>query len=262
MRVYFISKKLILRVLLLVFIISTVVLLSVPYYNVAFNVFSSTKEIPIYSVDTPKNIVSMTFDCAWGGEDIPKLLDILNSYNVKATFFMVGDWMAKYPEDVKLINKNGHDVANHSHTHLDMTGLNEDKIKLEILNANKKIEELTGNKNILFRAPFGAYNNLMVKTAKSMGIYMIQWDVDSLDWKDMGVEAIVSRVTNKVKNGSIILFHNDTKFTLDALPGVIEGLRNKGYEFVKLTDLFIKDNYYIDFEGRQHSLIKESGSID
>lgn len=262
MRVYFISKKSIIKTLVMIIMLGCVISVCMQYKSIVVNVFSSAKEIPIYSVDTTAKSVSITFDCAWGGEDIPKILDVLNKYKVKATFFLVGDWMNKYPDKVKLIDINGHDVANHSDTHPDMTSLAKYKMEMEIANANNKIQELTGKKNILFRAPYGAYNNLLVKTAKGAGLYPIQWDVDSLDWKNLGVEAIVSRVTSKVKGGSIILLHNDTQYTLDSLPQVIENLSSKGYQFVKVSDLIIKENYYIDYEGKQHNLIKESFSID
>lgn len=232
------------------------------YKDRVLNVFKPNKDIPIYSVDSQDKVISITFDCAWGGEDIPKLIEILKRYNIKATFFVVGDWADKYPENIKLLHNNGHDVANHSDKHLDMTALSESQIKEDMEKASSKITVLTGVRNNLFRAPYGSYNNRLIQTAKSLGYYTIQWDVDSLDWKDLGVSAIVERVTSKVKNGSIVLFHNDTKYTLEALPEVIENLKVKGYNFVKLSDMIIKDNYYIDVQGTQKNIIRESWSID
>ncbi len=262
MKVYFITKMLLIKILLLSILVIIGVYVLIPHMEPVKKAFSSNKEIPIYSVDTTKNEISITFDCAWGGDDIPKLLDILEKYEVKATFFIVGDWMNKYSDNVKLIAKNGHEVANHSYTHPNMTLLKDEEIRKEILMANNKILELTGKQNNLFRPPYGAYNNLVIKTAKSMGQYPIQWDVDSLDWKDLGVSAIIERVAQKVHNGSIILLHNDTKYTVSALPSLIENLRNKGYKFVTVSDLILKDNYYIDYNGVQHNLIKESWSLD
>lgn len=262
MRVYFITKKAIIRLLLFTVLILSSIIVVAPYKDVVIDVFNAKHDTPIYSVEIPQKKVSITFDCAWGGEDIPQLIDILNKYNIKATFFIVGSWMDKYPENVKALYKAGHEIANHSDNHLDMTGISEETIRNEIINADQKIEKLTGSKNNLFRAPYGAYNDKLLRTAKSIDRYVIQWDVDSLDWKELGVDSIISRVTEKVKNGSIILFHNDTKYTLQSLPSVIEKLKSQGYEFVKVSELIMKENYYIDHQGRQQSLIKERTSID
>lgn len=261
-RIYYVTKKTIIKILFLIIVIIGLILVTMPYAEAVFNVFKQNHEVPIYSVETDKKVVAITFDCAWGSDDIEELVGILDKYKIKATFFVVGTWLDKYPDKVKLLNKKGHEIANHSDNHLDMTKISEDKIKTEIENLNKKIKQLTGKDNNLFRAPYGEYNNKLIKTAKSIGQYVIQWDVDSLDWKELGVEPIVNRVINKVKNGSIILFHNDTKYSLQALPTVIEKLKARGFEFVKVSDLILKDNFYIDYQGRQHSLIKESGSVD
>lgn len=262
MRVYFVTKRSIIKILLILVVICTAIFTSLPYMGSVSSVFSSNRELPIYSVETPKSVVSFTFDCAWGGDDIPEILNILDKYGVKATFFLVGDWMNKYPDNAKMIDKRGHEIANHSDTHPNMAGLKETEVKNEITNANNKILNLTGKTNTLFRAPYGEYNNTLIKTAKTMGMYTIQWDVDSLDWKELGVNAIIDRVGQKAHNGSIILFHNDTKYTVAALPTVIENLKNKGYQFAKVSDMIIKNDYYIDYKGVQKNLIRESWNLD
>ena len=180
-------------------------------------VFSPTKELPIYSVETQQKKVAISFDAAYGNEYTTCILDTLDKYNVKSTFFLVGFWVDKYPDDVKEIARRGHDVANHSTTHPNMSQLNAEEMVEEINITGKKIEELTDKKPILFRPPFGDYNDLLIRTCKENGYYAIQWDVDSLDWKELGVQPVVDRVTRNIKNGSIVLFHNNAKYVREYL---------------------------------------------
>lgn len=229
------------------FVIICVVLLS--------TITVSAKLLPIYSVFTDKKQVALTFDCAWGADDIDEILETLDQHGVKATFFMVGDWMRKYPEAAKKIAEKGHDVASHSDKHPHVTEMGKEEIKKDIRFAHNTIKEITGIDANLYRAPYGEYNDTVVEAAKESGYYIIQWDVDSLDWKNYGKQEMIDRVL-KHKNlspGSIILLHNATKYTKDALPTIIEGLKGKGYELVPVSQLIIKDNYTIDHTGRQYS---------
>lgn len=214
-------------------------------------VFSPTKELPIYSVETSDKKIAISFDAAWGNEYTKSILDTLDKYNVKSTFFLVGFWVDKYPDDVKEIVKRGHDVENHSTTHPNMSQLSTEKMAEELNITGKKIEELTGKRPTLFRPPFGDYSDNVIKTARDNGYYTIQWDVDSLDWKEFGVQPVVDRVTRNVKNGSIVLFHNNAKYIKEYLPLVIERLQESGYEIVPISELIYKDNFMMDNTGRQ-----------
>ncbi len=189
----------------------------------------------------------------WGNEDTAKILDILARNNVHVTFFMTGGWVEKYPEDVKAIAAAGHDLGNHSENHKKMSELNTDECKQEILSVNDKVKALTGSDMFLFRPPYGDYNNNLITTTRSINYYPIQWDVDSLDWKNYGVDSIINTVLNHkhLGNGSIILMHNGAKYTADALESVIKGLKEKGFEIVPISQLIIRDNYTINTEGRQ-----------
>ena len=214
----------------------------------------SAKLLPIYSVFTEKKQVAITFDCAWGAEDIDQILGILEGENVKATFFMVGDWMRKYPEAVKKIADKGHDLASHSDRHPHVTQMSKEDIKKDIRFAHNTIKDISGVDANLYRAPYGEYNDTVVQAAHESGYYIIQWDVDSLDWKNYGRQEMIDRVL-KHKNlspGSIILLHNSTKYTKDALLSIIKGLKDKGYEMVPVSQLIIKENYTIDHTGRQY----------
>lgn len=219
--------------------------------DVVSTVASTTRKIPIYCVETDEPKISLTFDCAWGAEDMPQILDTLKNNNVKATFFVLGEWADKFPEIIKRMADEGHDIANHSDTHPHIASLSYDSITNEIKNANEKIENVAGKGNNLFRAPYGEYNDNVISAAEELGFYTIQWDVDSLDWKNLGKENILNRVTSKVKNGSIILMHNGTKDTATVLPEVIKELKDKGYEFKPVSELIYKDNYAVDHTGCQ-----------
>ncbi len=213
----------------------------------------NSRELPIYCVETEKPQVALSFDAAWGNEDTGRILDILAKYDVKVTFFMTGGWVEEYPEDVKKIAAAGHDLGNHSENHKQMSQLTKEDCIEELKGPHEKVKELTGIEMNLFRPPYGDYNNTVIEAANESGYYPIQWDVDSLDWKDYGVDAIINKVVNHkhLGNGSIILCHNGAKYTADALEALIIGLQEKGYELVPISELILKENYHMDVEGRQ-----------
>ena len=211
------------------------------------------KELPIACVETDEKKVALSFDAAWGNEDTQKILEILAKHNVHATFFMTGGWVDSYPEDVKAILAGGHDLGNHSENHKNMSQISNDDKEQELMKVHEKVKNLTGYEMFLFRPPYGDYDNDVIKTATKCGYYPIQWDVDSLDWKDYGIDSIVNTVcSNKhLGNGSIILCHNGAKFTADALDTLITNLKGQGYEIVPISELIYRDGYHMDAEGRQ-----------
>lgn len=213
------------------------------------------RELPIYCVETDKPQIALTFDAAWGNEDTKQIMEILRKHNVKVTFFMTGGWVNSYPVDVKMILTEGHDLGNHSENHKNMSQISDSEIKEEVMKVHEKVKELTGYDMFLFRPPYGDYDNHVIKGVRACGYYPIQWDVDSLDWKDYGVDSIVDTVCNHkhLGNGSIILCHNGAKYTAQALDTLITTLKDKGYEFVPLSQLIIREDYHLDHEGRQHA---------
>lgn len=247
------SSKLLYSILFLLAAVFIVAGCSEKLISVSSNV--NGKELPIYCVETSKPQIALTFDAAWGNEDTQAILDILKEENVKVTFFMTGGWVDSYPDDVKAILDAGHDLGNHSENHKNMSQLSDEEQKEEIMTVHEKVKELTGYDMFLFRPPYGDYNNSVVLNAKACNYYPIQWDVDSLDWKNYGVQSIIDTVCNHkhLGNGSIILCHNGAKYTAKALKTMITTLKNKGYEFVPLSSLIYRDNYTMDAEGRQHS---------
>ncbi len=214
---------------------------------------STKNDLPIYSVNLEEPKVSLSFDAAWTNEDTKEILEVLDRYKVKATFFMTGEWVEKYPKDVKAIAGAGHDLGNHSENHKQMTELPKADCEEEIMLTHKRVKELTGIDMTLFRAPYGDYNNTVVGTARDCGYYTIQWNVDSYDWKDYGVDSILDKTVDnrKLGNGSILLMHVGTKYTAEALEKIIVGLQEKGYEIVPVSQLIFTGDYKVDQMGRQ-----------
>lgn len=213
----------------------------------------NANELPIYSVETEEKVVSITFDSAWGVEDLDTILEILSKHNCIATFFVEGNWAKNYPDAIQKIVKEGHLVGNHGANHKHMTKLSDTEMLSEIQGCHDTIKKLTEIDMNLFRAPYGDYNDAVVNTAKTIGYNTIQWDVDSLDWKDYGVDSIIDTVSNHkaLKNGSIILLHNGTKYTALALDELLTNLESQGYTFIALDKLILTENYEIDHTGRQ-----------
>ena len=213
---------------------------------------SSTRSLPIYSVAREDKKIAISFDCAWGVEYTDKLLEIMAKNDVKCTFFAVEFWVKKYPDYAKKIIQAGHELGTHSKTHPYMSKLSKTEILQELQDSCATIEQITGVKPTLFRPPYGDYNNLLIDTAKELSLYTIQWDVDSLDWKNLSATEIALRIINGAKSGSIILCHNNGLHTAEALPMIFSSLKNKGFTFVPIGELIYKNNYTVDHTGKQY----------
>ena len=219
----------------------------------AVSATAAQRQLPIYSVDRDQKICSISFDAAWGNEDTQALIDILGRYNVKATFFVVGDWAEKYPESAKALADAGHEVMSHSLHHDHYSSLTADQILADLAAANEKIRAATGATPTLIRCPYGEYDDHVISAIRSFGMEPIQWDVDSLDWKDYDADTIYNRVTSQVGPGSIVLFHNAALHTPEALPRILEKLINDGYTVVPISQLIYTGEYTIDHTGRQYA---------
>lgn len=241
-------KKTLIGIAILILAIITILIIG---KNVKSTFLFQKKIIPIYSVETQNKNIAITFDTSWGVDNTKKILDVLKKYDVKATFFLIGKWVEQYPEDAKLIAGMGHEIGNHSDNHGDFTKLSKEQIIREIDAADAKIMGVTGIKTSLFRFPEGTYNSNSVKLVEDTNHKCIQWDADSIDWKNEGYDIEYNRVIKNIKKGSIILFHNSGKYTPQTLDMVINKLKSEGYGFLKVSDLIYKDNYSIDESGRQ-----------
>ena len=217
----------------------------------AIQASATEKYLPIYNVQTQENKIAFTMNCAWNADDIDSILETLKNNEVHITFFMVGEWVDKYPEAVKKIYEAGHEIGSHSNTHPHVNNLTAEKNLEEIKLSVDKIERITGYKTNLYRAPYGEYNNTVIKTAQENGFYTIQWNLDTLDYQGLTGEEMWNRLKNKLDGGSIILSHNGTKHTADSLDMLIKNIKSSGFQLVTISELIYKDNYSINNNGTQ-----------
>ena len=210
---------------------------------------------PIFRIKTDEKKLALSFDINWAEkEEIYNILEVLDKYNVKATFFIMGGWV-NYSEENKdkliKIKEGGHEIGNHSYIHPMFSKISESRMKEEIEKTNKIIEETVGEKVKLFRFPSGDYNEKSCKFIADEGMMSIQWDVDSLDWKQLGAEKEYNRVMEKLSPGSILLFHNNAKYTPGNLDRIIKELQEDGYSFVTVGEMIYYNDYIIDEKGEQ-----------
>ena len=212
---------------------------------------TNQKRLPIYNVETTENKVALTMNCAWNADDIDSILETLKNNDTQITFFMVGDWIEKFPDAVKKISEAGHEIASHSDTHPHVNNLSYEENIEEIEKSNEKIEKITGSRTNIYRPPYGEYNNTVIKAAEDKGYYCIQWNLDTLDYTGLTGDEMWNRLKDKLKSGDIILTHNGTEHTADSLEQIIKNIKAKGLEVVKVSDLIYKDGYTINNNGTQ-----------
>ena len=220
-------------------------------YPAAVSASAATRQLPIYCVQRDQKVCSISFDAAWGADNTQKILDVLKEYGVTCTFFVVGNWADQYPEQAKAIVDSGNELMNHSNAHDHYNSLTADQIIADVNTCNDKIEALTGVRPTLIRCPFGEYDDHVISTIRSIGMEPIQWDVDSLNWKDYDAPTICKRVTSKLAPGSIVLFHNAALHTPEALPEILECMIREGYTVLPISQLILHESYTIDHTGRQ-----------
>lgn len=213
--------------------------------------YEKNMDIPIHRVDTNEKNISLTFDVSYSDKKINDILYILDKYDVKVTFFVVGKWVDKNQNLVEEIHKRGHEIANHSNSHTYFNEISEEEIKNELQITSQKIENITGSKTNLFRPPFGEINEKEINICQSLGYKVIKWDVDSMDWKNIDSKHVVDRVLKSTSSGSIILFHCDRRDVDEYLEQIICHFEKNKYNMVRLSDLIYQDNYYIDSSGVQ-----------
>ena len=223
-----------------------------PLQQDATAVVAAKKVLPVYSVERDDKVISVTFDASWGGDKTLAILDLLDEYDAKATFFLVGIWVDKYPELVQEIAARGHEIGNHSDSHAHFTQISESQIRQELTACSNKIEALTGTRPTLFRPPYGDYDSKVITVVRDEGYEAVQWSVDSLDWKNRGVSDLIKRATSNVQPGDIILFHNDSQYIVEALPAILKHYQAQGYQMIPAKDILLSGDTTIDVQGKQH----------
>ena len=212
----------------------------------------TTRELPVYNVDTQEKVVSISFDAAWGRANTEGILDILDRYGVKTTFFLVGFWAEAHPDLVSELVSRGHEIGNHSATHPHMASLTAAQIREELRKTSDLVQSITGQPTKLFRPPYGEYNDMVVRVSREEGYECVQWNVDSLDWKNISAQDMISRCTKKLSPGDIVLFHNDSKYILEALPAILEYYQQAGYNIIPVSQILLQGDTWIDHAGTQH----------
>lgn len=246
------------RTILLVFLVVISMICAIYLNNSSRSAFLEKDEIntkPIFSVDTEEKVVAISIDVNWAEKDyLEDILNVLDKQDVRATFFVMGKWVV-YPDGNKAklekIKEGGHEIGNHSYVHPDFTKINEGRMLEEARKTDDIIKEVTGNDIKLFRFPSGAYNKKSYEVMKSLGYECVQWNIDSVDWKESGQQVEYDRVMKKISPGSIILFHNNAKYTPSNLEKIIVELKAQGYKIVPVGELLYSDSYIIDSEGIQ-----------
>ena len=248
-----VNKKASINILILIL----VTIISVVYSNESTSTWSNqTKQLPIYSVKTDEKKIALTFDVNWAEKEyIYEILDVLEEGNAKGTFFIMGGWVNYSDENrekLMKISDGGNEIGNHSYIHPSFTKISEERMSDEIKKTEDIIYAATGQKTTLFRFPSGSYNEKALNYVLSKGYKCIQWDVDSVDWKQSGADVEYNRVMKNVKAGSILLFHNNAKYTPENLERIINKLTGDGYKFLTVSELIYDDDYYIDENGAQN----------
>ena len=201
----------------------------------------------------------MTFEVEGTDKDVEEILKILDSEKIKATFFVSGDWVKQYPEEVQVLSRSGCDLGNSSDHYQKMSDMSSGDCMQHVLGLHKQVRELTGTEMKLFRAPYGEYSETLLGALDALGYYPVDGNIDSMDWKDYGTDAIINEICNNesLKKGSIIKLHTGTKFTEKALDRVIKNLQKQGYQLVRVSDIVYSDFYTIDSNGCQVSQVEK-----
>lgn len=254
-KVVYIKRRILFNIFLTIAVSAFSLVYTKTIRNGALKVFlNNAREMPIYSVDIPDRRIALTFDLGWGDQNTQEIVETLKRYDAKATFFVTGAWAEQYPEMIAEIAGGGHEIGNHSTNHIKMTGIPKSRSSSEIRETEGIVKKLSGVVTVLFRPPYGEYDNALIAAAGDIGYKSIQYDVDSMDWRGISEDDIADRVLRGAAGGSIVLFHNNAPNTPGALCRIIEELRKDGYRFVTVSDMLLKDDYYIDSGGRQKSL--------
>lgn len=235
---------------IILFLLGLVLIFALVYWiRIFFNEQSS--DLPIYKVDTDKKEIALTFDISYNERNIDEILEVLDKYNVKATFFVIGKWIDENQDVVKKIHQKGHEIGNHSYSHNYFNKISEEEMKKELEKTSKKIKNITGEDIKIFRPPYGEIDENGVKICESLGYKVVNWDVDSMDWKNIKSIYIIDRVAQNTTLGSIVLFHGDSSEVGAYLEDIVKHFKKIDYKMIKVSDLVYDDNYYIDSSGVQ-----------
>jgi peptidoglycan/xylan/chitin deacetylase (PgdA/CDA1 family) len=203
---------------------------------------AAPSKVSYSSCNVDGQFLAMTFDDGPHPQHTPRLLDMLKQRGIKATFFLVGQNAAQYPEILKRMAAEGHELANHSYTHPILNPLGEGGIREQLDKTHQAVLGATGITMKLLRPPYGALTENMRRwTFQTFGYRTVLWDVDPLDWKVRDAARVQSEILGHARAGSIVLAHDIHKSTVDAMPETLDALAAKGFKFVTVSELIAMD---------------------
>ena len=252
MRIFVMKKSTLIKAAVFVLLIVGAVLYTQFMMQDTNEVFSTKdrEQMPVCSVDTDVKEIALTIDTAFGNDKTQALLDILDEYNVKATFFVVGMWAQENPELMQKIIESGHEVQNHSMDHARYPDLKVEEILSDAQEAQTLLNEETGKNANIIRLPFGAFDDKTIKILMDNDFIPVKWSVDGEDWKSDDVKEVYNNVIKDVKGGDIIMLQNNTVGAEGALRDIIAKLLDKGYEFKTISELLPEGEITIDDKGK------------
>lgn len=223
---------------LYVAILVLVVLLSILVHNqVLQDVFAPTISGAFYRVNTNRKVVAFTFDVVWTPAETRKILEILDRYHVRSTFFLTGTWLRKNSTLAREILAYGHEIGLHGYSQMYLTELDDTELSREFELMEEALREELNYSTFLFRPPYGELDQRVFDFTRKKGYTTVLWSINPHDWLEPGVDRIVGRVSRNIHKGAIILFHTSTVQTSEALPQIIQGLRLREYETVPVSEL-------------------------
>jgi len=194
-------------------------------------------------ISTSQPIMALTFDDGPHPANTPRLLDMLRSFNVKATFFVTGDNARRYPDILRRMVAEGHEIGNHTMTHVKLTTISPSQVREEIIATQQAVKSATGLYPRSFRPPYGATNDQLKNWIKGeFGLPSIMWSVDPEDWKKPGVGVVTSRLVNGANPGGILLLHDIHSTSVDAVPATLDQLKRRGMQFVTISQLIARES--------------------
>ena len=224
-------------------------IVSVLFFSIAYVSFATEKDRPYYEdkgyvlwdIKTEEKIIALTFDDGPHATYTPQILDVLDKYDAKATFFVIGEHAKKFPDIILREKDEGHEIANHTYTH--PYSKTAEVLKTELIKTNEAIYDIIGTYPSLYRPVGGSYNDRIINIALENGfrVVMWSWHQDTKDWKRPGVNNIVTTVLSGAKPGDVVLFHDaggDRSQTVQALEEILPALKKQGYEFVTVSELW------------------------
>lgn len=210
----------------------------------AFSVFSKEKTVALTKGNADQENIALTFNISWGEERVYDILKQLKKHQVQATFFVSGEWAERHPDIIKKISKDEHELGMLGYRYKSYLEQEIGQVRKDLLQAKEVFQKLGYEDMDLLRTPSGQFNKDILELAETLNFHVIHWNINPNDWQNPGTKKIVDQVMKQTSNGDIILLHasDSVKQTENALKTILPGLKNKGFNFVSVTELMSQAN--------------------